>query len=146
MFLGVLVFIVLTDQITKFLAYVYLQPQNTVPVINNFFYLTYHENTGAVFGILRDNTGLLDVIAAFIILTLVYYLYRNPKEGIAKNICLSLLVSGILGNMIDRIRLGFVIDLFDFQYWPLLNLADMSLVAGGILLMLITLLQSPKKE
>lgn len=145
MFLGVLVFVVLADQITKYLAFVYLQPQNTIPVINRFFYLTYYENNNAAFGIIRDPTGLSYVLAAFTLLSLIHYLYKKPREGFVEKICISLLISGILGNMIDRIRLGFVIDFFDFQSWPLFNLADISLAAGTILLMLTILFKSPKK-
>lgn len=146
MFLIILAGIVILDQITKYLAYVYLQPQATIPIINKFFYLTYVENRGAAFGILQNKVWLLSIITSIIILAALYYIYKTPQIGNVTRYSVALIIAGAIGNLIDRIRLGYVIDFFDFLVWPVFNIADSSVVVGTIILVFILLFDKEKKE
>lgn len=144
MFFAILVTVILLDQITKYFAYVYLQPQNTIPVINKIFYLTYVENRGAAFGILQNKVWFLAAITAVVIIAAVYYVYKTPQMSSMMKYSIALIVAGAVGNLIDRIRLGYVIDFFDFVVWPVFNVADSAVVVGTILLAYILLLDKEK--
>lgn len=146
MFPVILLCVVAVDQITKFLAFTYLQPQNTIPVINRVFYLTYLENSGAVFGILGGSTWILALLAFLIILCFSYYIYRNPRPARGMKTSIALIIAGTLGNLIDRVRIGYVIDFFDFRYLPVFNIADIAVIAGAGALILMLLFKSPGKE
>lgn len=137
MFFILLLAILLLDQITKYLAYVYLQPQNTIPVINNFFYLTYLESKGAVSGILRDKPWFIIAITAIIIIATLIYVYSRPGVGGAVKLGTVLMAAGISGNLVDSIRLGFVIGFLDFEIWPIFNIADISAVLGAAILIFV---------
>jgi len=145
MFIFILLIMVLLDQATKYIVYIYLQPQNTIPVINKFFYLTYAENTSAAFGILKDRVWILTASTSIAILIGAYYVYKNRRMNMNLKIGIALIMAGVIGNLIDRIRLGFIIDFFDFEIWPIFNIADMSAVAGTIVLVYILLFARKKR-
>jgi signal peptidase II len=145
MFFIVLFAVVALDQLTKYLVIVYLQPASTVPVINRFFYLTYVENTGAAFGILRDKTWLLSILTIVIIIAAILYIFKSRMLAPIVKISMALIVAGAMGNLIDRIRLGYVIDFFDFTVWPVFNIADISVVIGTAILVFILLFDKHKK-
>jgi signal peptidase II len=145
MFFIVLFAVVALDQLTKYLAIVYLQPASTVPVINRFFYLTYVENTGAAFGILRDKTWLLSILTIVIIIAAILYIFKSRMLAPIVKISMALIVAGAMGNLIDRIRLGYVIDFFDFTVWPVFNIADISVVIGTAILVFVLLFDKHKK-
>ena len=115
------------------------------------FNLTYTKNTGAAFGILQDSTLILGSLSALVSLLLVIYLARQAKKiSPLQRSALTLILAGALGNMIDRFRLGYVIDFIDF-YLPsinfdfaVFNVADSCVVIGAGLLMLTNFL--PKKK
>lgn len=145
MFLAILISVILLDQISKYIAYLYLQPQNTIPVINRFFYLTYMENSRDAFVVLGDKVWLLIILACAVVIGASICIYRDPRMKTVKKIGISLLAAGLVGNLIDRMRLGFVIDFFDFQVCPIFNIADISLVLGSLILMLAAIFRSRKK-
>lgn len=128
------------DQIVKILVSNYLILGQTIKIINNFFYLTYVQNKGAAFSILIGYRYIL-IIIAFIFL---YYLYKCIKKQKNLNkleiISYGLLLGGIIGNLIDRIIYGYVIDYFDFMIFnynfPIFNLADSFIVIGCIILVI----------
>jgi len=146
MFLMIITAVILLDQATKYLAYVYLQPQNTIPIINKFFYLTYVENRGAAFGILQNQTWFLLIVPAIAIIAAFYYVYKNPNLGSLTKCTLGLIIGGAIGNLIDRVRLGFVIDFFDFRVFPVFNVADCAVVVGTAVLAFILLFDMEKVE
>lgn len=146
MFITLLIAIILVDQVTKYLAYVYLQPQSTIPVINKIFYLTYVENRGAAFGILQNRVWFLAIVTAVIIIGALYYIYRNPQLNSITRYSIVLIIAGAVGNLIDRVRLGYVIDFFDFVVWPVFNIADCAVVVGTIILVFILLFDKQKNE
>lgn len=102
----------------------------SIPIIPNIFHLTYIENPGAAFGILA-NQRIFFIIITFIILAFIYYFYRQLKENqVLLKIALGMVVGGALGNLIDRWRSGTVTDFFDFQIWPIFNIADTAVVVA----------------
>ncbi len=115
------------------------------------FNLTYTKNTGAAFGILQNSTLILGSLSALVSLLLIIYLARQAKNiSPLQRSALTLILAGALGNMIDRFRLGYVIDFIDF-YLPsinfdfaVFNVADSCVVIGAGLLMLTNFL--PKKK
>lgn len=128
------------DQIVKILVSNYLILGQTTKIINNFFYLTYVQNTGAAFSILIGYRYILIIIT----LIFLYYLYKYTKKqtNLNKLAILShgLLLGGIIGNLIDRIIYGYVIDYLDFMIFnynfPIFNLADTFIVIGCIILVI----------
>lgn len=134
MFLVLLFGIVILDQVTKYLAYVYLQPQNTIPVINNFFYLTYLENRNAVSDSLRDGPWFIISIAGIIVISALFYNLTRHGINEAAKIGTALISAGIIGNFIDSLRNGYIIHFLDFSIWPILNVADISAALGCMIL------------
>jgi signal peptidase II len=126
--------IVITDQISKWLVLQWIPEDESVPVIDGFYNLVNWHNTGAAWGIFHDYNLVLAVISALTILAL--YLFRHsfqvnrPSCGIA----LGLIAGGILGNLIDRLRLHHVVDFLDFNLgfmrWPAFNVADSAICVG----------------
>lgn len=129
----------LLDQISKYIAYMFLQPQGVIPVVNNAFYLNYVENSGAAFGINQNKVWIL-IIAAIIICIGGYYVYKAPSMSNLTKYSISFLVGGALGNFFDSIRLDFVIEFFDFTILPVFNLADIFVTAGAIMLVFTLML------
>ena len=109
-----------------------------ITVIKNFFYLIYVENYGIAFGMFKNKT-LFFIIAICIISVLVaFMIYKFYDKSIPVTICLSLILGGAIGNLIDRIKIGYVIDYFSFTIFPpVFNFADSAIVVGAILLSLI---------
>ena len=93
-------------------------------------------NTGAAFGILKDQTGFL-VVTTIIGLAAIYLYYRYPPfDHLVAPIAIGMMLGGAVGNLVDRVRLGRVTDFIDFPFWPSFNVADSSIVVGiGILLL-----------
>lgn len=130
--------IVVIDQISKYYAQTLLQGSPSIPLIQDVFHLTYARNTGAAFSILQGNQFLLKGVTAVIMIFLVGYLYQITKEKgqILFKISLAFILGGGIGNLIDRIRLDYVIDYFDFTLinFAIFNVADSFVVVGTILL------------
>lgn len=126
------------DQGSKWLAETRLSQVETIPLIKNVFHLTYTRNTGAAFSILRNQQMLLIIITSAVLLMIALWLMRlipaPGNEGL--KVSLTFLLAGGIGNLIDRIRLNYVIDLFDFRLinYPIFNIADCLIVVGTLLL------------
>lgn len=123
-------------------------PGTTIPLIENVFHLTYVENRGAAFGLLQGKQVFFYIITVVIVVGIIVYLVRNRKK-VNRWTCvaLGLLLGGAIGNMIDRIQLGYVRDMFDFRlinFW-VFNVADICVVVSVIMLM-IELIRSEKRE
>lgn len=130
----IIIAVILFDQLSKVLTLKYLAPIKDIPIIKNVFHLTYVENRGAAFGMLQ-NQKIFFVITTIIILGAIYFYVRNNKPNRFMAISLSLIVGGAIGNFIDRIRLGFVVDYFNFTLinFPVFNIADSAVVIGAFL-------------
>ena len=132
--------LILIDQIIKILVSNMIE---SIVIIKNFFNLTYVENTGAAFSILENNTIFL-IIITFISLFLIYkFLLKDKKFNKLEILVYSLLLGGIIGNLIDRIVYGYVIDYLEFiilnRHMPIFNFADICIVIGTILFLFITI-------
>ncbi|MBR4592162.1 MAG: signal peptidase II [Elusimicrobiaceae bacterium] len=138
--LGVLIL----DQVSKWLAQSFLM-QNPVKLLP-FFHLHYVENTGAAFGMMQGGNWLL----VFVMLGIIGYLLVSWKELCAQGKLVkwgcALILAGALGNLYDRIRLGYVIDFLDFLVWPVFNVADSAITIGGCLFVISLLLYRNKKQ
>ncbi len=135
------------DQIIKYWALNYLKEIESIPVINNIFNLTYVENRGAAFGMLQNNQSIFIVVAILASVFGLYYVHTKKVNNLGK-IGILLVISGAIGNLIDRVRLGFVVDYLDFHIiWSyVFNLADCFVVVGTILLCLYIITSEDKKD
>lgn len=128
--------LVLIDQLSKLAVLRYIRPLNTLPLWEGVFHLTYCENRGAAFGILQNKFGLFYLITAIVVIFITVYIAKKRPQSRVLNISLTLLVGGALGNVIDRLFRGFVVDFFDFRliHFPIFNPADCFVVCGTFLL------------
>ncbi|KHO62640.1 lipoprotein signal peptidase [Thermoanaerobacter sp. YS13] len=130
----IVAFVVLLDQVTKYLAVKYLMPIGSYPVIKNFFHLTYVENKGAAFGMLQNKTLFFIVITVIVGAVLIYSMIKLPGNSVY-NYTLAMILGGAIGNLIDRVRLGYVVDFINFKFFPaVFNVADSFIVIGAIIL------------
>jgi signal peptidase II len=131
----IVVVVFLLDQFTKFFITKNLLLSQSVPIAKGVLYFTVVHNRGAAFGILKNQVPLF-ILTAVISIVLIYLnLKRNKKKELSfYNFSLSLILAGALGNLADRIRLGYVIDFIDLRIWPVFNLADAAITIGAILL------------
>lgn len=150
LFLGLAALVVLVDQITKRLADERLRSQRSVPLVDDVLRLTYVENRGAAFGLLQDQTTFF-VFVGILVIGVIAASYRYlPRSGFRLHLALGLQLGGAIGNLVDRIRQGYVVDFVDFGYrsnwWPVFNVADSAIVVGVALLALNALAPSPNTE
>lgn len=146
-FVGVLVITVL-DQIAKFFTVAYLKDLGTIPIIENIFHLTYCENPGAGFGVFANHTHLLSIVTMIIVAVAMWYVtVKRPKNKLLMT-GLTFLIGGAVGNLIDRIRLGYVVDFLDFCLidFPIFNIADCFVTVGAIIFAVYIIFYSEKKE
>lgn len=129
----IIIGLILSDQIIKIWALNNLANIETIPLIENVFHLTYVENRGAAFGLFQNNQIIFVAVALIASIYGLYYLSKNDIHILGK-IGIALIISGAIGNFIDRVRLGFVVDYLDFRIiWDyVFNLADVFVVVGTI--------------
>jgi signal peptidase II len=136
------------DQLTKWLAVTLLQGNPSVPIIPGALQLTYLENRGAAFGMLANNRWVFLIISTVGILAVLgYLLIKRPTSKILC-IALSFIVGGGIGNMIDRVLLGYVVDFIDFCLinFAIFNVADSFVCVGAGFLALWVILDSIREE
>lgn len=133
------------DQLTKHIAVTKLMPLETVPVIKNILSFTYVENFGAAFGIMQHKKIVLLVITFLIAAVFVVYTIKTKNKNKMYLISLCLILSGAVGNLIDRISRGYVVDMIQVLFidFPVFNVADCCVVTGAVLLCIYVLF---KKE
>lgn len=132
----IIVLLIGIDQLSKIWALNSLKDIGSIPVIENVFHFTYVENRGAAFGMFQNNQTIFVIVALVSSIFGLYYLYKNKNINLLGKTGIILIISGAIGNLIDRVRLGFVVDYFDFRFiWEyVFNLADVFVVVGTILL------------
>jgi signal peptidase II len=150
LFLGLAALVVLVDQITKRLAEDRLRGERTVPVVDDLLRLTYVQNRGAAFGLLQDQTTFF-VLVGILVIGVIAASYRYlPRSGFRLHLALGLQLGGAIGNLLDRLRQGYVVDFVDFGYranwWPVFNVADSAIVIGVALLALNALAPTTDSE
>lgn len=144
--MGIIIIILFlaVDIATKQWALKFLANKEGISVIHNFFELEYLENRGAAFGILQNRVLFLVVITSIVIIAMMYFLYKNKGASKLLKWSLYLIISGAIGNLIDRVSLGFVVDFLQFHYkdiyyFPTFNMADTFVVIGTALMVLYVL-------
>ena len=132
-----IIILTLIDFIIKYLIRTNFKILDTYKVIKDFFYLTYVKNTGAAFSVLENNMLFIILMSIVLLIYLVYYLNKTKLEKLQK-VSLILIISGVIGNLIDRVFFSGVIDYLSFvifgYYFPIFNLADTYIVIGVFLL------------
>ncbi len=131
------------DIISKLIVNNLMDVNESVLVIKNFFNITYVRNDGVAWSMLSGKTGLIILVSLLIIGFLGWYIYRNKPKNKFEMIAYSFILGGSIGNLVDRIVYGYVIDFFDFNIfgydYPIFNFADIFIVCGVILLIIDTL-------
>ena len=125
-----IIFIIGIDQLSKFYIQSVLALGKSMPVLADIFHITYILNPGAAFGILEHQRLLFIVVATALLLGVLCFQNRLKKEPLRMRLGVALLSGGAMGNLVDRIRLGAVVDFFDFRIWPIFNVADIAIVLG----------------
>ena len=140
--------LILIDQLTKWLIQTYIPYGSAVPIIPGFFSLVYVSNTGAAFSIFQGNNFFFIALALVALAAVLFWLIRdqfNPNKAqrmsVITKIAFSLFAAGIIGNLLDRILKGSVVDFLDFYVqryaWPSFNVADSCIcVAAGLLVLM----------
>ena len=135
----------LVDQLTKIFMTGFLEPGNTLPLIPNILHLTLVNNTGAAFGMFRSFSFVFVPIALAAVLFLTIFLFvKRDTLPLSEKVALSLFLAGVLGNLTDRLRLGYVIDFIDMRVWPVFNVADSLITVGAAVLVAATVLNGMK--
>lgn len=141
---------VILDQWSKYMAVLHLQGTDGVDLIPGVFRLTYLENRGAAFGVLQGQQWFFYIITA-VILVAVLLVYRRMPAGrkfLPLRVCAVLIVSGALGNLIDRVGQGYVVDFFYFELidFPVFNVADIFVTVSAVLLAVLLLLYYKEED
>ena len=131
---------VLIDQIIKIIVMGTMSIHTSIPVIDNFFSLTYVENDGAAWSIFSGNRVFLVIISIIALFLVYFYIFKNQNIKKFEFVNYSILIGGIFGNLLDRIKFGKVIDYLDFKVFgynfPVFNFADICIVVSVILLLI----------
>ncbi len=140
------IFTLFIDQLTKIIVKQYVGPLSTVRVLP-FFNIIYVENTGSAFGLFKELGSFFFIIISLIVIaTVILFILKekNNKLGYA------LILGGAVGNLLDRIQYGYVIDFLEFHvggyYWPIFNIADSALTIGVLILLYETLIVQRQKS
>jgi len=146
--------IILLDQITKHYIDSYMSVGDSFTVIQGLFNITHVRNPGAAFGIFSKSpeifrTVFLIAVTSAAMVLILYYIRMNRERGGLLNLAMSLIFGGAIGNLIDRIRFGEVIDFLDFyigsNHWPAYNVADSAISTGAVLLLLAMIWKKGEK-
>ena len=140
--IGLLILVAL-DQLTKYMAVVFLKANDSVPIFQGILELRYLENKGAAFGMLQNQKLFFVLIAAVVLAVIVYVLLKTPYQRmyIKLHVALVFITSGAIGNLIDRVRLDYVVDFIYFSLinFPIFNVADIYVTLSTIYLVILLL-------
>lgn len=128
------------DQLIKYYISLYLQPVGSVNVIDNILSLTYVENRGVAFGMFSDMRWLFVALTSVLLAVIIIYMFKKRPQGKFFYICAALIIGGGIGNLIDRIFYGYVIDYLSLSFFPpVCNFADYCITAGTVMLIIYLL-------
>lgn len=135
--ISIIIGAVALDQLTKWLAVIYLQGEPSFPLWQDVLHFTFHTNKGAAFGMLSNHRWVFMLFSAIAIVALLVYLIRFRPKSKWIQIALAMIVGGGIGNMIDRFFLGYVIDFIDFTLidFAIFNVADSFVTVGAFMVM-----------
>ena len=143
-----IILLIAIDQFSKYLCVHLLEPVGTVEIIKNLLNFTYSENRGAAFGILQNQRIFFVVVTVIFLFIAFYLLFYYKEHNFWSKFAGILIIAGGIGNLIDRIKVGYVVDFISVSFFPpIFNFADCCVVVGAIALFLHVLLTpSPKKK
>lgn len=145
LYIFAVILMIALDQLVKYWAFTSLQIQRTIPLLENIFHLTYVENRGAAFSLFAqfDSRWIFVLLATGISIGIGIALYKGWLQNPLGRWSLVMVAAGALGNAIDRVIHGFVVDLFDFRliHFPVFNVADIFICVGGLLFMIYFMFQ-----
>ncbi|WNB90470.1 signal peptidase II [Bacillus sp. NEB1478] len=137
------------DQLTKWTIVKNMNLGESIPIIDEVFYITSHRNRGAAFGILQDQRYFFIIITLAVVGAVVYYLQKHASDKLLK-FALALVLGGAIGNFSDRLIRGEVVDFLNVYIgnydFPIFNVADSALVIGVGLIFIQSFMESSKKE
>jgi signal peptidase II len=135
--------VILVDQVSKAIIAAQMEPGRSITAIPHVLSVTYSTNTGAAFGLFRGHSQLVFVAAALIIgLTLAWFIIFRKRDSLWTFIGLGLILGGALGNnLIDRVARGKVVDFIDLGWWPVFNVADIAIVSGVIIVLVVSAIE-----
>ena len=138
---------ILIDQIVKIIISSTMSVGETIPVIKDIFHFTYIRNEGAAFGMLSEHRWVFMIISSVAIVAMCIYLFKFCKERMLTRIGIALVIGGGIGNMIDRIFLGYVVDMIDCRFleFYVFNVADSCVCVGAGIVFLGVLLDTIKE-
>lgn len=135
MFYIVAIIIISLDQLTKWWIQKSLLLNESIPIWDHIFSITYIHNTGAAFSLLEGKTYLLILFQLIIITVMMGFVFKKGRDfHWLLKLSLAMIVAGGVGNLIDRITKGYVVDFFHFHFWPIFNVADIGVTVGCALL------------
>ena len=148
---AVFIFTIIADQITKNWALSVLKNGSSIKIIKDFLRFSYVENRGAAFGILQNQIIFFVIITIVMISVIGYIFFKNKNITKLSKLSLTLIAGGAIGNFIDRIMLGYVVDFIDVRFgniydFPVFNLADSFVVCGTFLLIILMLTNKFEKS
>lgn len=150
LFLGLLAGVIIAlDQITKNYVISTLQPQDfffPVPWLAPYVRIVYWYNTGVAFGLFQGQTVIFTLLNSAIALAIIYYFPRVPAREWIIRIALGMQLAGAVGNLIDRVRLGHVVDFISIGNFPVFNVADSSITVGVAILVLGVMIQEQREK
>ena len=129
----------LFDQASKAFALHSLSIHQSVPVIQGVFHLTLVHNTGIAFGFFREHPGFLLVLITLSLGLLAVWAVRMEEPSSGGRSAFALILGGAVGNWVDRLRFGSVIDFLDFRVWPVFNIADSAITIGVVMYLFLLL-------
>ncbi len=135
----VFVLVIIADQISKNIVFSNLCLGQSIPVIPRVFHITMVYNTGIAFGLFKNQTVLFSAISFFVIILIIFSILEQKRRKDINHLeifALYLILSGAIGNLIDRFRFGYVIDFLDFRVWPVFNIADSAITIGMVLILI----------
>ena len=146
MLIAICVLLILADQAVKHYISAAMPLGASVPVFPGIFHITLVHNPGAAFGVLANQRGLFIVFSIVLVLAMAFFYRRLLQESFSVRYGAFLLLGGAMGNLIDRVRYGYVVDFFDFRIWPVFNVADIAIVCGVGLLMYAVIFEMKETE
>lgn len=145
---GVILLGIILDLLSKWLVVKFLKPIDDLPLWDGVFHLNYHENRGAAFGMMQNSRWIFLTVSSIAIIAMLIYLFSGKSKNRLTNISLTLIIAGGIGNMVDRLALGYVIDFLYFKLidFAIFNIADSLVCVGSGLLILSLVLDIIKEE
>lgn len=137
------------DQVVKYIVRAKMALGQSIPLLDGVFHLTYVQNTGAAFNMFEGMQTFLQIVPFAALIFAVWYMERHLNTHWTQPLALILVISGGLGNLIDRVLMGFVTDMFDFCLidFPVFNVADIAICVGcGFLILYMFMFDKQEKE